>query len=339
MLTGNIFIPVFYTLLQLLFLLALGYYLARFRGWEGDFFKKLSRFIVKVALPIYFFVRISRTNLDDVKRGIFLPLLAIILTMIGLMVSIPIFRFLKMNKQEKRVGIGMSSFGNSGYIPLTLIEIFPFTLPIIAEKFNVEVSSLYVGIYLLVQSPLLWSVGNFLVTSSGKRIRLKDFISPPLVGISTGLLIVFFNLQHILFNPKLPFLHIYKAMDRISAVTLPMIMLSLGSMIANLKFENNNRIKLFKLAITVSGIRFLIYPATFFTAYFLFLKNLNLNPILLWVIFLEMHIPPATNLSVMAIQAGINEDSVSFTLFFTYIAYLIFLPIYLYLFLNLPGIL
>ncbi len=337
--TTSIFIPVFYTLLQLLFLLALGYFLVKFRNWEYNFFRQLGKFIVKVSLPIYFFVRISKTNLYDVKRGLILPLTAIVLTAVGLISSIILFHFVKLTKNEKRAAIGMSSFGNSGYMPLTLIEIFPFTLPIIAEKFNVQISSLYVGLYLLVQSPLLWSVGNFLVKGSSEKIKLKDFISPPLIGISLGLLTVILGFQKVLFDPQLPLFHIYKALDRISAVTLPMIMLSLGAMIANLSYSGQNRKKLVKLAFSVSAIRFLFYPIVFFASYFLLLKKLIHDPIMIWVIFLEMHIPPATNLSVMAIQAGTNEDSVSFTLLFTYIGYLLLLPLYLFLFLNLPGLL
>ncbi len=335
----SIFIPVFYTLLQLLFLLAFGYFLAKFRGWEYKFFRQLGQFIVRVSLPLYFFVRISKTNLYNVKKGLLLPLTAVILTAIGLTASMLLFHFFKLNKNEKRAAIGMSSFGNSGYIPLTLIEIFPFTLPMITEKFNVEISSLYVGLYLLVQSPLLWSVGNFLVRGSSDRIRVKDFISPPLIGISIGLVTVIFGFQKILFDPKLPLLHIYKALDRISSITLPMIMISLGAMIANLSYSGQNRNKLIKMAISVSAIRFLLYPAIFFASYFLFLRKLIHDPIMIWVIFLEMHIPPATNLSVMAIQGETNEDTVSFTLLFTYIVYLIFLPLYLFLLLNLPGLL
>ncbi|GEM_PF-979747 len=340
----SLFIPVFYTLLQLLFLMALGFYLARYRGWDRQFFKPLSRFIVKIALPLYFFVRVSRTDIVDVKRGMLLPLVALILTLLGILISSLIFSFIKIPKTDKRAAIGLSSFGNSGYIPITLIEIFPLTLPLVTELFNVQVSILYVGTYLLAQSPLLWSVGNFLVSGSGERIKPRDFISAPLLGILAGLLVVVFNIQGPLFNPRLPFLHIYRALERLSQVTLPMIMLSLGSMIANLShFEGKSLSKkgreLARTALTISGIRFVIFPAIFLIAYFTFLRQYMRDPVMLWVIFLEMHIPPATNLSVMAQQAGVNEDSVSFSLLFTYLAYLILLPLYLMVFLNLPGIL
>ena len=107
--------------------------------------------------------------------------------------------------------MGMSAFGNSAYIPLLLIEIFPVTLPAVAYRFGLEIPTLYVGAYLLVLSPLLWSVGNYLVSASPGRIKFKDFFSAPLMGILAGFTVVLLHLQPVLFNPKLPFF-IYTAL-------------------------------------------------------------------------------------------------------------------------------
>ena len=235
--------------------------------------------------------------------------------------------------------MGMASFGNSAYIPITLIEIFPVTLPLVADRFGLAIPTLYVGTYLLVLSPLLWSVGNFLVSGNSDRIKIKDFISAPLIGIVSGFAVVLFRLQPLLFNPELPLFHVYKALDRIAPVTLPLIMISLGSMIANLSYKKGEFSSRIKITAAVTLIRFIFFPSLFFALYFLLFKKLSLSPAQIWVIFLEMHIPPATNLSVMAAQAGVNEDTVSFTLLFTYTIYLFLLPLYLLLFLSLPGIL
>ena len=340
----SLFLPVAYTLIQILLLLALGYWLARYRGWNYSFFKNLSRFIVKIALPIYFFVRVSKTNIPDLKKGLLFPLAALLIVATGVAISALVFRFIPLTHKEKRAGMGMASFGNSAYIPITLIEIFPVTLPLVAQKFGLAIPTLYIGTYLLVLSPLLWSVGNFLVSGSSGKIKVGDFISAPLLGIVSGFAVVLLHLQPLLFNPQLPFFHIYKALDRIAPVTLPLIMISLGSMIANLSYSKDkkfsvNKTSRIQIAAAVSFIRFLFFPGLFFSLYFLFLRKLSLSPAQIWVIFLEMHIPPATNLSVMAAQAGVNEDAVSFTLLFTYIIYLFLLPLYLLLFLSLPGIL
>jgi predicted permease len=65
------------------------------------------------------------------------------------------------------------------------------------------------------------------------------------------------------------------------------------------------------------------------------MKPLAFSPAQIWTIFLLMHLPPATNFSVMASRAGRNEAHVSFTLLVTYLVYLVALPLYLLLFLRL----
>ena len=122
-------------------------------------------------------------------------------------------------------------------------------------------------------------------------------------------------------------------------MTLPLILISLGAMIGNLHASKEKPLKLIIMAGASSFVRFLIMPALFYGSYFLFLKNFDLSPAQLWVLFLETHIPPASNLAVMAHSKGINEDYAAYTLLVTYGLYMIIFPFYLMLFLKLPGIL
>jgi predicted permease len=85
----------------------------------------------------------------------------------------------------------------------------------------------------------------------------------------------------------------------------------------------------------VSAVRFVLFPSAFVAAYILVMKPLAFSPAQVWTIFLLMHLPPATNFSVMASRAGRNEAQVSFTLLVTYLLYLVALPLYLLLFLRL----
>jgi len=249
------------------------------------------------------------------------------------------FYFLPLKSDEKRAGIAFSSFGNSGYFPLSVIEIFPVTLPLISELFGTSEPTLYVGVYLLINSPLLWSVGNYLMTGKGRRPGIKEIITPPFVGVIFGFIALLTGFGAIAGNQELPFFHILSSLERISAMTMPLILISLGAMIGNLHTSGEKLSKLLLMAGATSAVRFLIMPALFYGSYFLFLKNLNLTPVQLWVLFLETHIPPASNLAVMAHSKGINEDYAAYTLLVTYSLYMIIFPFYLMLFLSLPGIL
>jgi predicted permease len=331
--------PVLNTLMQFLVLMAFGFLLTRFWGWPASFFRSLSGFIVKIALPLYFFTKISVLEPEAIRAGMLFPLAALAIVGVGLAGSWLFFRIFPASPMEKRACVALSGFGNSGYIPLMLIENFPLTLPMVAEMFGSEIPTLYVGTYLLVQSPLLWTVGNFLVTGRESRPRLRELLTPPLIGILFGLAMSLSGAGEIFLLGRYPSYHLYRALERVGQITFPLILLCIGSMIANINFSRGLNLGVVRLALGVLAFRFLLMPLLFVGGYFLILSKIGLLPPQIWVLFLESHLPPATNLSVMAAQAERNEDLVSLSVLVSYLAYLLFLPFYLLVFLNLPGLL
>ena len=329
-------LAVFYALLQLLFLSGLGFFLSRLRGWPREMFRGFNRFVASVALPISFFTSIARTDPASLRTSWIFPLVAVAVILVGLGLSAPVFALLPFSRDDRRAGIGLSTFGNSGYLPLALMEILPLSLPVLAGRFGFSSATLYIGTYLMVNSPMLWSLGNWLVAGTG-RPRLGELVTPPFIGIVAGLAVVAFGLQGPLLDQALPFFHVFRALERVGAVTVPLIMVALGAMIGELAFEPGSRRGLVGMAATVAGVRFLLLPAAFVGVYLLVLRPLAFTPAQTWVVFLMMHLPPATNFSVMASRAGKHEAHVSFTLLATYLLYLVALPLYLLLFLRLTG--
>lgn len=336
--TTALFLPVLYTLLQLLSLMALGFVLARTGTWPKEFFQQLSRLMVRVALPINFFVKLSQTNTDDIRQSLLFPFLAICIISINIACAAFVFRFFPGSTRLRQAGIALATFGNSSIIPLTLIELFPLTIPIIGEQFGITIPSLYVGTFLLAYSPVLWSIGNFLVTGKGRWPRLRELITPPLLGIVAGLIVAFIGGKSLLSDIEGPIYHIFKSLERVGSVTVTILLICLGSMIARIQLDRTHKKLILSYTAVVSAIRFLFMPGIFFLAYAVILRHLALSPAQYWVIFLECHVPPATNLSIMAAQAGVNEDEVSFTMLVAYLIYIVVLPVYLLLFLALMGI-
>jgi predicted permease len=326
---------VLYTVLQILALAALGFFLTRFWGWSHSFFQNLSRFLVNIVLPIYFFAKISRTDLSELSNGFFFPLAAMVVIGTGFLFGLIISSGLGLKGKEKRAAVAMSSFGNSGIVPLMLIESFPITVPQLSNAFGTLTPILFVGAYLLFQSPALWSLGNYLVGGETRKPKWNDVLTPPLFGILAGFLFLIPPLQRVLLNPVLPFSSLLNAFTRLGQGAFPLLLLCLGSIIAELKGRVGKETS---LALgTAAAVRFAIIPGLFFGVYFLFLKYIHLSPAMLWVLFLESHTPPATALAIMA--TGKNDTVVSPVILWTYIAYLIVLPGYLLLFLSLPGLL
>lgn len=332
---GALFLPVIYTLLQILSIMLVGFVLAVSGRWGRSFFQQLSRFLVRVALPVHFFVKLSQITPDAIRGSLLFPGTAVVIIGLSIGCGALVFRLASQDAAATRVGIAQSTFGNAGMIPLTLIEIFPLTVPLIGERFGTTLPSLYVATYLLVSSPLMWTIGNFLIAKTGQRFRFRELITPPLVGIVSGLLTAMLGLQPLLLNNRLPFYHVLKSLERFGAVTFPLILLCLGAMIGNIRLHNQDRRTLITSAGLVSVVRFLLIPLGFLLLYVTLLRRLPLTPAQVWVLFLETHIPPASNLSMMAAQAGMNEDQVSFTTLATYLIYILVLPVYLLIFLTL----
>src|SRR4030042_5651307 len=142
---GNVIIPSIYAFLQIIILISFGFLLAKLFKWPEPFFKYTSLFIINFALPFYFFTSISKTNKANVIQGALFPPFALLLVIVTLVISYLIFSLFKINNSEKRAGIALATFGNSGYIPIALIETFPITLPLLVEKFDPKVSILFIG--------------------------------------------------------------------------------------------------------------------------------------------------------------------------------------------------
>ena len=333
----TVFLPVFYAVLQILILISIGVVMRRFLGFDKSFFQRLSTLVVSIALPLYFFVRFAEVDLDALAGAWLLPVAALANVAISLLFAAVLFRFLPLERAEKRAGVALAGFGNSGYMPLALIEILPLSVAAVGLRYGVELPAVYVGAYVFAYSPVLWSVGNLIISGGKEPFRWQKLISPPMYGMLAGLIVPVFGLQAALADPGLPFFHIDAALTRAADLTLPLVLITLGGVIGGLELPEGMKRRLWTMAGAVAVQRFLVLPGVFYALYFTVLKPMAAPAVLVWVLFLETHTPPATNLSVMASRAGVNEEYTGFSLLLTYVMYLVVLPVYLIVFLNLSG--
>ena len=326
-------LPVFYAILQLIILIAVGFIARRVGQWSDAFFAALSAFVIRVALPLYFVSRVGRTDISDVGQILVMPIAAACLIAAGLIVSHALFAALPFTGSSRRAGIALAAFGNAGYIPLTLAEIVPISVPVVASRYSTELVPIQIAAFLFVFSPLLWSLGSLIITTpDGGRNRFQwtKLVSPPLIGILIGIGISLSGIGTHAVDPRLPFHHILEAIDRLSAITLPLALVCLGALIGGLKVPRGAFGHYVGMALSVCTVRFLLFPALFFALYTAGLLRF-LGPPVLFAIFLEMHTPPATNFSLMVGKAGVNTEHTAVTLLVSYAVYLVAMPIYLLL--------
>ena len=333
------FIPVLYAVLQLVTLTFIGYILRSRNRLSTEFFNQLNEFLAQIAIPLYYLSKVSRTNINDVLSSLLFPFAAAIIAAVTLSLSWGWLSAAGYRGKLRQTGMAMASFGNSGFLPLFFIELFPATLPAFGEHFNMTTALLYQGTFMLIGSPILWGGGNYLCAGHAGKPQLKRLVSPPVFGILAGLLVTVSGAQPYVLNPKLPFFHVLAATDKLGGVMTSLLLLCLGSTIANLKDRpRENTGDLVKMSVHVSLIRFLFLPGLFFGAYFVLFRPFGLSPTQIWVFFLQLVLPPATSLSVLAARAKNNEDYVGFSQLVTYLVYILVLPVYLMLFLALPGL-
>lgn len=328
------FLPLMYSVLQLFVLMGLGFLLRRKGGFSSSFFQDLSTLLVRIFLPLYFFARFSRTSLSQLATAWMFPLAAVVIALTGLVAATLLGTLIpRLDREERKAYLALASFGNSGYLPITNIELLALSVPLVAERFGTHLPGIYVGAYLVGSSTLLWTAGYALITGTTTRSPLT-LLTPTVRGILAGLSIPLLGLQEAFFHPSLPFTNIVSTLDTIGSTTLPLVLLCLGAMLADISVSREERKAYLGAALTIVGLRLLILPALFYLAYFLFLRD-TLTPPQLWVLFLETHTPPATNLSIMAQSADTHKEIAGISLFTSYLAYLILFPLSLVLFLSL----
>lgn len=330
-------LPGFYTSIQLIALLGLGFFIRRTNLVDSAFQKSVSGFLIKAALPLYFFTTMARADISFLRESLYMPVAAVINVIAALAFSYAVFSIIALPEGEKRAGIALASFGNSGYIPVSLLEILPVTMPLFSGIHGGDKAVVLIGIYLFVYSPVLWSLGNYYISRQRSALSVRKLLTPPLYGILIGLLVPVFRLGPIIFNQELPFFYVFKALEKIGTVVAPLILVTLGAMIAGIKLHSSVKKQMNMVLFGTVLVRYLLLPLFFFSAYFLFLGPTGVDRVLLFVLFLEFHIPPANNFSTMALDSGVNEDVTAYVLLVTYAAYVVLLPVYLFIFSKASG--
>lgn len=334
---GTIFISVVHTMLQILVIMGFGFFLRKRNILPQKFFAYISTFLIKGTLPIYMFSKVIETDRDALAGTWLFPISAVLIIAVGVLLAFVVFTLLPFKGKEKRAGLAMSTFGNSAYIPLTLIEIFPLTMPLVIERYGTAVPALYVGTYVLVFSPLLWTFGHYLITGKS-YFSVRNIITPPFIGLMLGFAAILLHINTPIMNEDLFLHHIYLGLRRFGSTTFPLILVVLGAMIANINLNVEGKWRLSQMAIGVFTVRFVLLPAFFYALYFTVLRHLDfITPVHIWILFLETHLPPASNLSIMVSEAGVNQGFTAFSLLITYLGFLIIFPVHMVLFLQLVG--
>lgn len=329
---------VFYTILQIAIPVAIGFFFRRLGNTSDKDYQVFSRLVISIALPLYFVVRVSRIDLSTLVDVVWLPIAAVMIVGGGLLLARVLAPIIIPDEGHRNIFSALSGFGNSGYLPLSINELLPLTLPVLAPIVGSDEATLMIGAYLFIQSILLWSVGNALVVGTGSKPSVRQFLSPAVIGMLIGLAIRLSGLTTIIERPgSFPY-YTFLALEQISSITFPLVLLTIGGLIAGIDKSLLRDRSVRKYAISVTVMRMVVVPV-FFWVFALVFRSAALSAIpLVWVLFLETHTPPASNLSIIAARAGVSQSEVAAAILVSYLTYLVLFPIYLAAFITFVGV-
>ena len=194
--------------LFIIYILA-GVILVRTRVLSRETLEPISKFVLKMALPVMVFINIT----DGVERQVLYeswPIFVIAAIFYIFMYAAGRGMVKLLHLQKNRAGIyqAMLLFGNIGFIGL----------PMIAGVFS-EKGVLYASVFMIMDQFMLWTLGVKLLSPEGEGwFALKKLVNPATVAILLGMILM-------LAQVRIPAL-LDTALQKIGSTASPLAMIS-----------------------------------------------------------------------------------------------------------------
>lgn len=205
--------------LFIIYILA-GVILVRTRVLSCETLEPISKFVLKMALPVMVFINIT----DGVERQVLYeswPIFVIAAIFYIFMYAAGRGMVKLLHLQKNRAGIyqAMLLFGNIGFIGL----------PMIAGVFS-EKGVLYASVFMIMDQFMLWTLGVKLLSPEGEGwFVLKKLVNPATVAILLGMILM-------LAQVRIPAL-LDTALQKIGSTASPLAMIYVGGIFAGISFR------------------------------------------------------------------------------------------------------
>ena len=190
--------------LFIIYILA-GVILVRTRVLSCETLEPISKFVLKMALPVMVFINIT----DGVERQVLFMYAA----------GRGMVKLLHLQKNRAGIYQAMLLFGNIGFIGL----------PMIAGVFS-EKGVLYASVFMIMDQFMLWTLGVKLLSPEGEGwFALKKLVNPATVAILLGMILM-------LAQVRIPAL-LDTALQKIGSTASPLAMIYVGGIFAGISFR------------------------------------------------------------------------------------------------------
>ncbi len=297
-------------------MIALGFFLAKRKWFEGNSSALISRLVVSVALPAYMISNLM-SSYDKAKLISMLPGLPIpFLAMLGsFLVASGLAVVLKVPKGRRGTFASMFSLANAVFIglPVNLLlfgdESLPFAL-----------------LYYIANTTVFWTLGTYCIASDGairsgrakpspiSAAGLKRILSPPLLGFIAAIFMIMTGIS----LPK----SIMDLCKYLGNMTTPLSMLFVGIVISRIELKKM-RFGL-DIAFVLAG-RFLVTPFLIF----LLMRGRDLPLLMKQVFLITSAMPAMTQTPILAEAYGADAEYAGIGTSLTTVLSMITIPIYM----------
>jgi predicted permease len=214
----------------------------------------------------------------------------------------------------KRDTIPLAAMQNAGYLVLPVGQVL---LPDDFDRF-----ALYCFLYLLMFTPLFWSVGKFLTTSGpggdGGAFRWRGLVTPPLVANLAALALVFTGARVFIPGPAAA------AVRLVGSAAIPVAVFLLGASLGGMAHRYREHLA---DALRTISVKLMIIPLVTI----LLLSRTGLresDPTLALMLVLQAASPPAINIMLQINTYGGNLERSGTIILLNYIAALLTIPLW-----------
>ena len=303
------FCSTFYAVLQVFFVALAAAFLVRRHIISDEHIKAMSAITVRVLLPCLIFADIIKQfHPAELRIWPILPLAAVAMVAAGLLAGMVLFA---RELPQKKDMLSLGSLQNAGYLVLPVGSVL---FPAQFEDFK-----LYCFLYFLGISPLLWSLGKYLITSTSDNkdgLSLRGLITPPFVANVLAVVFVFTHIRR--FIPSV----LLNSVELIGSATVPVATLVLGAVVGSVSF----RIRpYFSDAVRVAVIKLIFVPVC--TIIVLYMTGLKATyPLLASFFVIQAASAPATAAVIQVKHYGGDEQKIGVIVLYTYLLCTVTLP-------------
>ncbi len=297
-------------MLQIFFLGLIGFILVRKKILSAEGLTGLTRLLIEVVFPALIFSQlVAKFDFGLYPHWWKFSLSSIAITALGLVIGY-LFGFSVKDAHSKKELMSLVGFQNSGYLPLTLVG---WILP----KEQLSTMLIYLFLFLLGFNLVIWSWGVYFLSShKSKYFALPSLFSPPVIATLLGFGFVALKLQT--YIPQF----ILSPLEMLGNCSFPLAIVVVGASLADLyvakPFNGSLVSKLILAKLIIMPLLGLVLIA--------YVKLSYLAGLLL---ILELAVPSATSLAVIARRYSTQEKIISQGIFITHVASLVTLPLFL----------